>query len=349
MEKLTLADIKLENTRSALNAIAGHKNISKLEISRETGLSLMTVGKVVSVLYRSGIISRSVNETQKAGRRAELWKIRQDWVIPVFEIASNIFKFYITDLEGEVIEKVEYICSDDPIYIGNEFIAFLQKTVEILREKHKKRKALGIGVSVSGVYDAENDRIISSMKPELSEIKLMTNISKIFKQKNVVIDNANRLCAEGLMRGFPEFNSKTVTYITINSCIEATTCEKGKYLCGSHNLAGRLGDLPYAPSLTYANFLRDAQNTSDTFLPILDLLKVVSVAYDPDLIYLCTDKFDFSPTFVSKLQGALQTGMRWVEKAPELHAVNSGTLESLNGIISRVINNWLDKIIQKSE
>lgn len=347
---LKLSDIKKDNTRKVLDAIARKKYISKLEISEITGLSLMTVGKIVNSLGVCGIITRSKNTSQKAGRHAELLRIRHDWLIPVFEIASDIYKFYIVDLEGNVIDKVEYRCSggDKNIY-ALEFLDFLNKTVELLRSGYKNHKALGIGVSVSGVYDAEKDKIVSSMKPDLSHIKLMTNITKIFKHKNIVIDNANRLCAEGIINTSSEYRDKTVTCITVSDCIEATTYQRGTFICGSHNVAGRLGDLPYAPSLTYANFMRNAKRTSNIYSPILDLLKFSTVAYDPDVIFLCTDKFCFSPDFMSRLGSSLRSEMMWVDTPPELHAVNSSTLESLSGIISRVVSNWLDKYIAKEE
>ena len=92
---LKLSDIKKDNTRKVLDAIARKKYISKLEISEITGLSLMTVGKIVNSLGACGIITRSKNTSQKAGRHAELLRIRHDWLIPVFEIASDIYKLGI--------------------------------------------------------------------------------------------------------------------------------------------------------------------------------------------------------------------------------------------------------------
>lgn len=345
MAKLSLKSIKRENMRTVLEAIARKKHITKLELSEETGLSLMTVGKIVNALGASGIILHAKYITHKAGRRAEVFRIRHDWLIPVFEISSRIFKFYITDLEGNILDKVEYRCADGPQYIASEFIHFLTQTLELLKSKYKKQKALGIGVSIAGIYDRENDCILSSMVPELSSLKLMQNITKIFKQKNVVIDNANRLAAAGIIEQIHGYEARCISCLTVGDSIECTTCDHGVYLRGG-NLAGRLGDLPYAPGFTYANFLRDAVATADITDPVLDLLKTVAAAYDPDTIYLCSSKFHFTPMDTKRLSSSLQTGMLWPHSAPELISVHSVDLENMSGIISRIINNWLDSITE---
>ena len=350
MTKLSLKHIRRENARLVLEAIARKKHITKLEISEETGLSLMTAGKLVSVLGAGGLIMRAKSVSNKAGRHAEVFKVRHDWLIPVFEIASRVFKFYITDLEGNVVEKIEYRCTDSSLYVANEFISFLRMTLDILKSRYRNKKALGVGVSIAGFYDAENDKIVSSMIPELSSIKLMQNISKIFKQKNIVIDNANRLCATGLIKTHKNYRDLTISCLSVGDSIECTTSDKGKLIFGKNNIAGRLGDLPYIPAMTFSNYLINAENVEDIFSPIVDLLKFTSVAYDPDIIYLCSDKFYFTPTFKDRLYSSLSTGMRWPNnKAPELVAVNSGTIESLNAIISRVIENWLDELLAIEE
>lgn len=348
MARLSLHHIKRENARLVLEAISRKKYITKLEISEETGLSLMTVGKLVSALYKGGIISKGMSDSQKVGRRAEIFRIRHDWLIPIIEISGRVFKFIITDLEGTVIDKLEYRCSDEPMYISNEFVSFLNKTLEILKSKYKHKKALGIGIAICGIYDADKDRIVSSMIPELSSLKIMHNITKIFKMTNVVIDNANRLAAAGLIEGTENFESKTISCLTVNDSIECTSFDKGKYISGSNNVAGRLGDLPYSLGTTFANYMRIAQNVDDVYSPVVDLLKTIVISYDPELIYLISDKFVFYPQIKDRIYYSLVNGMLWPnDKRPELIAVNSNTLESVSAIISRVIGNWLDKLLEE--
>ena len=349
MARLSIQMIRRENAQQVLEAIARKKHISKQEIAEETGLSLMTVGKVVNMLGAGGIIMHGKSVTGKAGRRPELLRIRHDWLVPVFVLSSRIFKFYITDLEGTVLDKVEYTCIEDRQYFGNEYISFLKKTLELLRNGYKNRKAIGIGVAVAGVYDADTDTVRSSMMPEFSSLKIMQNISKIFRQKNVVIDNANRLCASGIIESLLDYKERCISCLSVGDTIECTTADHGIYYSGSGNLTGRLGDIPYASGLTYMNFLRDAKNTADVTDPVLDLLRFVSVAYDPDTIYLCSSKFGFTPAATKRLHASLKTSMLWPHAAPELIYVRSTELECMSGIISRVISNWLDSLLSDDE
>lgn len=345
MARLSLQSIRRENARLVLEAIARKKHITKLEISEETGLSLMTVGKVVSMLGAGGIIMHGKSMVGKAGRRPENFRIRHDWLVPVFDLSSRIFKFYITDLEGNVLDKVEYRCVEDRQYFGNEYIEFLKKTLQMLRIGYKNRKAIGIGVSVAGVYAPETDSIRSSMMPEFDTLKIMQNISKIFKQSNIVIDNANKLCAAGLIEALPDYRNRCICCLSVGDTIECTVADHGVYYEGSGNRPGRLGDLPYAPGVTYMNYLREALNVADVSEPVLDLLRFASVAYDPDTIYLCSSKFEFTPAATNRLRSSMKNSMLWPKGAPELVYVHSMELESMSGIISRVVSNWLDELI----
>ena len=111
------------------------------------------------------------------------------------------------------------------------------------------------------------------------------------------------------------------------------------------NLAGRLGDLPYVQGVTYANFIRDALSVAPILEPTLDIIRVAAIAYDPEDIFLCSGKFDFSPADVKRLQNSLSASVGIGAKAPTLHGIYNPQMEAMSGIISRVIGNWLDEMI----
>ncbi len=345
MATITLKAIKLENVKAVLNAIAGERQMTKLEVSKETGLSLMTVGKITSILSAEGLLARSKSTGQTAGRRAEIFKLRQDWLIPVFDLSTTNFKFFVATPKGEILDKVEYPCTTEPQYTTSEFIRFLSLTLDMLKKKYTKRHAIGIGVSICGVYNADSDQILSTMQPELASIKLMQNITKIFKQKNVIIENANRLCAAGVIESTENYRSRCIACLTVNESIECTVCENGIYLQGANGFAGKFGDLPYAPYFTYANFFRNAQSLRDITDPLADLLKTVVAAYDPDLIYFCTQKFAMTPNIFKTVEHAIFPATVWKNTKPVVKPVYTSENEILSAIAARVIENWVNNIV----
>lgn len=345
MEKITLSLIKRDHVRVVLEAIARKKHITKQEIAALTGLSLVTVGKITDTLGEAGIIVHGKNVQQKVGRRAEVLRVRQDWAIPVYDLSGTTFRFYITSLDGKIIDKAEFPRSADAQYVSADFVRFLKLTLGLLRRNYRNHKLPGVGVAIPGAYDAENDRIISTMMPEMGDLKLLRNFRKIFKDADIVIDNASRLCAAGLIEALPDYKQRTITCISFGDSIECTTCDRGEYPRGAHNLAGRLGDLPYVSGVTYTNFMHDALSTSVILEPALEIIRTAAIAYDPEEIYICSNRFSFSPDEVLRMQNRLAASVGIGAYPPKLHAVYNPEMEAMSGIISRVIGNWLDSMI----
>ena len=345
MAKITLSLIKRDHVRVVLEAIARKKHITKQEIAALTGLSLVTVGKITDTLGEADIIVHGKNVQQKVGRRAEVLRVRQDWAIPVYDLSGTTFRFYITSLDGKIIDKAEFPRSADAQYVSADFVRFLKLTLGLLRRNYRNHKLPGVGVAIPGAYDAENDRIISTMMPEMGDLKLLRNFRKIFKDADIVIDNASRLCAAGLIEALPDYKQRTITCISFGDSIECTTCDRGEYPRGAHNLAGRLGDLPYVSGVTYTNFMHDALSTSVILEPALEIIRTAAIAYDPEEIYICSNRFSFSPDEVLRMQNRLAASVGIGAYPPKLHAVYNPEMEAMSGIISRVIGNWLDSMI----
>ena len=345
MAKITLNLIKRDHVNAVLEAIARKQHITKQEISAQTGLSLVTVGKITNTLGEAGVLVHGKNAEQKIGRRAEVLRVRQDWAIPVYDLSGTSFRFYITSLDGEIIDKAEYKRSAGAQYVSADFVRFLKLTLQLLKRNYRNHKLPGVGVAIPGAYDAENDRIISTMMPEMGDLKLLRNFRKIFKDADIVIDNASCLCAAGLIEALPDYKQRTITCISFGDSIECTTCDRGEYARGAHDLAGRLGDLPYVSGVTYTNFIHDALSTSVILDPALDIIRMAAIAYDPDDIYLCSSRFSFLPEEIERMQNRLNTSVGIGAFPPKLHAVYNPEMEAMSGIISRVISDWLDNMI----
>lgn len=84
MEKTSLNSIKRESIKAIFNVVASKDQVSRSEIAGQTGLSLMTVGKVVDALIERGILNQTKEVKSSSGRRAGLVRLN----------ASNFFFDY---------------------------------------------------------------------------------------------------------------------------------------------------------------------------------------------------------------------------------------------------------------
>ena len=56
MEEHSLENIRHDSIRKIFGCITAAEQVSRLEISNDTGLSLMTVGKITDMLAEKGVI-----------------------------------------------------------------------------------------------------------------------------------------------------------------------------------------------------------------------------------------------------------------------------------------------------
>ena len=91
--------------------------------------------------------------------------------------------------------------------------------------------------------------------------------------------------------------------------------------------------------------MHDALSTSVILEPALEIIRTAAIAYDPEEIYICSNRFSFSPDEVLRMQNRLAASVGIGAYPPKLHAVYNPEMEAMSGIISCVIGNWLDSMI----
>ena len=341
MRKISLHDIRLENMLAVFREIALGDKVTKKEIALATSLSLVTVGKITSALYYGGILQKRTEKRGDLGRPAEVFKLRTDAAVPIFDLSARTFRFALYTPAGEPIDEVRYAFPADPQFCPSAFVRFLQLTLRFLRDNHKQLRVLGVGVVISGVYDEENDRILSTMLPELRAVKPLQNIKKIFKTDNIFVENAARLSAESVFSSVEDRESKTLCAISVNDGVEVAAAEGGRFLRGASGLAGRLGDLPYGSVGTVADHIAGAADADAIEDVLLFLLKTATLAYDPDILFLLSSRFYLNEAQKDRLTSRLHAGLLWANKKPALAVCNTDLAERRQALCLRILNNWL--------
>lgn len=340
MQRISVRDIRLENMQAVFQEIALSGHTSKREIAEATGLSLVTVGKIVSALCRAGILTKAQASSHVPGRPAERFTFQHNAAIPIFDLSCRTFRFSLYTATGERIDEVCYRFSSDPQFCNAAFIRFLQRTLQFLKANYPRLRILGVGVIVPGVYEKVTDRIFSTMIPELSEIKPLQNIEKIFKTGNIIVDNAARLSAESLFRTVEGKEDKTLCCLTVNDSVECAVAERGHFLTGASKLAGRLGDLPHGSLGTLSDYIAGAVDAVDIEEPLLALLQIAALAYDPEVLFLLSSRFRFPQEMKERLAARLAASFVWRGAPPRLAIYNTDLAERQQSLCLRILDAW---------
>ncbi|MBE6561467.1 MAG: hypothetical protein E7662_10120, partial [Ruminococcaceae bacterium] len=108
MENISLRSIKWESIKSIFYSIAFSDKISRADISAQTGLSLMTVGKVADALLDMHVIVQNKESRNSAGRRAGMLSVAADHYAVILDLTNRDFRMTVINIRLEVLEKFHY-------------------------------------------------------------------------------------------------------------------------------------------------------------------------------------------------------------------------------------------------
>lgn len=99
MAEQSLDGIRRESIRRIFSCIRKNKNVSRHRISEETGLSLMTVGKITDMLSLRGVVVCEKKNGGGVGRKAESISVSGELFAAVIEISRHDTNVFFLDFE----------------------------------------------------------------------------------------------------------------------------------------------------------------------------------------------------------------------------------------------------------
>lgn len=229
MNNSNLRSIKYESIKAIFNAISECEKISRAEIADITGLSLVTIGKIADALIDFEIISQVKEIRHQAGRRAGLLSVNDAKFALVLDFTSYEFRYSVLNLRLCLLEKNQYHYQESLSFEEN-FRRFLSETRAYIDSKYSLSNCFGIGVAVSGPYNTDSDRVISSRVPELCTIKLERVISQHFPNLIIKIDSQVNAAAKSNITHVDGYKEKNIVYWYIGN----------SYVCGAYLVNGQL-------------------------------------------------------------------------------------------------------------
>lgn len=187
------AYIRNLNRRIILENIILHKNISRAELSKITGLNKATISTQINSLLEEELIFEKELDKSNGGRKPILLSLDKEAGFSIgVEIDTSRIFFLATDLSGKVLDQMDVNLAEPSFErIKNILISTILSMVA--SQGKTKHGLVGICIGVQGIVDNEQ-RIVFTPRHQWKNVDLKKPLEEIF-QVQVHVDNNANLCA----------------------------------------------------------------------------------------------------------------------------------------------------------
>ncbi|MCA0457490.1 MAG: ROK family transcriptional regulator [Chloroflexi bacterium] len=147
--------LRVQNRALVLNSIRQHGSISRVDVSRHTGLSVGAVTALTRELVDSGLIYEKQEGDSRGGRPPILLALQPEGAYVVgAKLTEDHITFALTNLDADVIGRLTL---ENP---GIEPEAVAQRVADgihrlVAESRIQRSRLLGVGIGMAGIVDAE--------------------------------------------------------------------------------------------------------------------------------------------------------------------------------------------------
>lgn len=232
--------IKLLNKDVIEGIIKMNGPVTKPEIAKLAGLSLVTVNKTVEALLMDDKVKVSGIHESTGGRRAQYFEINEElyYVIGLC-YGKNTYVGAIANTIGEIIYQEEFSVRADSY---EEVMEDTYQAIDCLLERCTGHEVTAIGLGVPGVV---NEGVVTNI-PNIASWEGL-NISEIIEKKyhiTVLLENDINLAAMGVY--YSDYRDKVnhLALLYFEQGIGSGLILNKELFKGSTNFAGELGCIP---------------------------------------------------------------------------------------------------------
>ncbi|NPV52409.1 MAG: ROK family transcriptional regulator [Firmicutes bacterium] len=228
--------LKEINTRLIFNLIKQRSPISRIEISKETGLSKSTVSEIVDSLIQKDIVREGGSGDSIGGRRPILLypNSRGRLSIGIQVDDYGELRGVLCDLESNIIAEKRDFCLEQEGLVDR-----ICGLIDILAGGTGSN-VMGVGLAVPGVIDYEAGSIVSAVNPGWVDVPLAAQLRTRYDIP-IYIENATGAAALGENWFGAGADSDDMVYVWLGSVVGAAIIIDGALYHGSRGSAGELG------------------------------------------------------------------------------------------------------------
>ncbi len=236
-----------KNEWNVLQLIHANRNISRIELSKQTCLSAASITSIVQNLMDRGLVVESGHNSSAVGRKPISLSLRDDagFLVGV-DLGSFYTRIVVTNIRGAVVYKQE---SETGMQDGRDLVlsrTFTKIHKAIDDSGTRKTAFKGIGIGHSGVIDVSKGLVLSFPRPgqmtEWKNVPLRDILEREFDVPCLLEDSVRAIATAekhfGLGAGLNDF-----IYVDVGMGIGAAIFLDGKLYRGPGGSAGEFGHM----------------------------------------------------------------------------------------------------------
>jgi len=229
--------------RHVLKLILEKGPVTRSELVRASGLSMITLTKYVTQFMDDGIVKETGLSESTGGRRPAFIEIDPGFgYIVGIDIGAHSIKAGLVGSNGRIIKK-EIVLPKDPYSSFLHYTpARLADMIEAMINEHKGKKILGISIGISGLVDSRTNRIVFC--PNISAWNNV-DVKEVYEERfgmPVYVDTSARCLVRAEKRFGIAKNVDNAVYVSLGYGIAAGILANGRIYEGD-GFAGELGHI----------------------------------------------------------------------------------------------------------
>lgn len=228
------------NRTLVLQVIRSHEPLSRVDISRLTGLSKPTVSQVVAGLLDGNLIVEVGRRHGRPGRRSRLFRSNPEagYLLGI-DLSDVATKLLLTNLSGDTVLQDRAAAMRRG---GAMTVRQLNAGIHDLlkRARVEERRLSGIGVAVPGLVEPSSGVVLRCPEFAWHRVPLKSILEREFSTEIFVENDVNAAALAERQFGLAR-NRRSVVCIRLGVGIGAGIIVDDTLLAGAHSSAGEIG------------------------------------------------------------------------------------------------------------
>jgi glucokinase-like ROK family protein len=244
MEKSGNGSQLKHNKALVLNSVWKENDLSRLEISRRTGLSMATVSRLVDLLIQDELLAEREPVSSQKGRptRPVCFNGTSHYLIGI-DLGTTYIRGVLTNLSFETIKEIEVVTESDkePEYVLNKVVQVIMNLANT--SLVDSSRIMGVGMAVAGLINLSTGIVEYSPAFNWRNVELR-NFMESQVPYPVYFDNVSRAMALGELAFGRGSQFDDLICINVGYGIGAGIVIGRKLFYGIDGMAGEFGHFP---------------------------------------------------------------------------------------------------------